>query len=238
MIPMCIYLSEIYLNCNGAKRSFDLVTPSAAAALALTRLITPRIHREQLLEIVTSMMDDWTARRNKRTHGVMKKYAAISTRVTALTFILVGTIVGVYMSAAILTIIVRLRKIEIDSTNTSRENGIQSCVFHSASSREAFVIIQAMQMFVTGMLTFGSTSFFFGLAMHLCAQFDALGIKLSEFQVSKAQRMLAEVVRRHCHLIRLSDYMEESFNANILVYLFVTTTLMCIDGKMNESYRN
>lgn len=234
LIPMCIYFTEMYLNCNGAKASFKWVTPGAAAALAFTRLVTPRIHREDLLEIVTSMMDDWIAQQDKKVRWIMKKYATMSTRVTALTFILVGVIVGVYISMALTAIIVRSRKIDNETdtgTNVTRKNDIQSCVFRSESSREVFLIVQAMQMLVTGMLTFGTTSFFFGLAMHLCSQFDALSVKLSEFQIDQAQQVINEAVQRHCHLIRLSDRMEESFNASVLMYLFVTTTLMCIDGK-------
>lgn len=230
--PMCIYFIEIYLHCNGAKQSFDSLTTGAAAALALTRLITPRIHREELLEIVTSMTDDWATQKDKRVRWIMKKYATMSTRVTTLTFILVGIIVGVYASMAISAITEKKHDNEMDNANASHEDRIhaESCVFRSESSRQAFMIVQAMQMFITGISTFGTTSFFFGLAMYLCAQFDALSVKLSEFRVDEAHRAIAEAVQRHCQLIRLANCMEESFNANILMYLFVTTTLMCIDG--------
>ncbi|KAM0730394.1 Odorant receptor 45a [Formica fusca] len=232
-VPMCVYFTEIYLHCNGAKKSFDSVTPGAAAALALTRLITPRIHREELLEIITSMTDDWVTQKDKRVRSIMKKYATMSTRVTILTFILVGIIVGVYASMAISAITGRKHNNEIDNANTSHEDRIhESCVFRSESSRQAFMIVQAMQMLITGISTFGTTSFFFGLAMHLCAQFDVLSVKLSEFRINKAHRTIAEAVQRHCQLIRLANCMEESFNANILMYLFITTTLMCIDGFM------
>lgn len=228
---MCVYFTEIYLHCNGAEKSFDSVTPGAAAALALTRLITPRIHREELLEIITSMTDDWVTQKDKRVRSIMKKYATMSTRVTILTFILVGIIVGVYASMAISAITGRKHNNEIDNANTSHEDRIhESCVFRSESSRQAFMIVQAMQMLITGISTFGTTSFFFGLAMHLCAQFDVLSVKLSEFRINKAHHAIAEAVQRHCQLIRLANCMEESFNANILMYLFVTTTLMCIDG--------
>lgn len=232
---MCIYFTEIYLHCNGMKRSFDSVTPGAAAMLALTRLIVPRIHREELLEIVTSMMDDWVVQKDKKVRWVMKKYATMSTRMTVLTFILVGIIVVIYIVMAISAIIAKTGQLdnEIDNVNMSHEDGSQSCVFRTASSRQVFMIVQAMQMLTTGILTFGTTSFFFGLAMYLCAQFDALSIKLSEFRVSEARHMIAEAIQRHCQLIRLADCMEESFNASVLMYLFVTSTLMCIDGNVS-----
>jgi len=226
-VPMSIYFAEIYLHCHGAKQSFDSLTPAAAATLALTRLITPRIHRTKLYEIVTSMMDDWTTQQDKRVRWLMKKYASMSTRVTVLTFILVGIIVGGYMSMAISAI---TDDNEINNANTSRENGIQFCLFRSPSSHQAFIIIQAVQMLVTGISTFGITSFFFGLTMHLCSQFDALSVKLSDFRVSEKHHAIANAVQRHCHLIHLADCMEESFNTNILIYLFVTTTLMCTNG--------
>ncbi|XP_067210036.1 odorant receptor 24a-like isoform X2 [Linepithema humile] len=229
VMPMSIYFTEIYLHCHGAKQSFDSVTPAAAAALALTRLITPRIHRTKLHEIVTSMMDDWTTQQDKRVRWLMKKYASMSTRVTVLTFILVGIIVGGYMSMAISTIRARAGN-EIDNASTS--HGVQYCVFRSPSSHQAFMIVQAVQMFITGISTFGTTSFFFGLAMHLCSQFDALGVKLSDSPVDETRHAIANAVQRHCHLIHLADCMEESFNTNILIYLFVTTTLMCINGFM------
>lgn len=221
---MCVYFSEIYLHCNGAKESFDYVTIGAAAMLALTRLVAPRIHREKLLEIVTSMMNDWATQKDKKIRSIMNKYAAMSTRVTTLTFILVSIIIAVYISMAVSAVIAKIHKID----NVSAR--IQSCVFRSEASRQTFIVIQAMQMLVTGISTFGTTSFFFGLAMHLCAQFDALGVKLSEFRVSKAHRGIAKTVERHCHLIHLTERMEESFNANVLIYLFVTMTLMCIKG--------
>ncbi|KAL0129870.1 hypothetical protein PUN28_001854 [Cardiocondyla obscurior] len=232
---MCIYFTEVYLHCHGAKRSFDSLTPGAAAALALTRLITPRIHREELLEIVTSMMDDWAmSKKNEKVRWVIKKYATMSTRVTVLTFILVGIIVAGYAAMAISSVIPKISHLsnETDYMNVTHEDGSQSCVFRSASSRQAFMFLQAMQMFTTGILTFGTTSLFFGLAMYLCAEFDTLSIKLSEFQVSEARRAIAEAVQRHCHLIRMAECMEESFNASVLVYLFITSTLMCIDGYM------
>ncbi|TGZ52809.1 Uncharacterized protein DBV15_10135 [Temnothorax longispinosus] len=234
VVPMCLYFTEIYLHCNGAKSSLDSVNTGAAALLALTRLIAPRIHREELLEIVTSIMDDWAVQKDKKVRWVMKKYATMSTRVTVLTFFLVSIIVSTYITMAISAITVKTGQLdnEIDNVNVSHENGSQSCMFESASSRQAFLVIQAIQMLTTGILTFGTTSFFFGLAMHLCAQYDALSIKLSEFRVSEARRAIAEAVQRHCHLIRLAECMEESFNASVLMYLFVTSTLMCIDGYM------
>lgn len=230
--PMCVYFMEIYLHCNGAKESFDTVTPGAAAALALTRLITPRIHRRELLEVVTSMMDDWATQRDKRVRWIMRKYAALSTRVTTFTFFLVSVIVSVYIFMAISAVTAKASEIERKVENASRAaDEMLSCVFHGESTRQAFMVVQAMQMFVTGILTFGSTSFFFGLAMHLCGQFDALSIQLSDFRIDRARRTIAETVERHCHLIRMADCMEEAFHANVLMYLFVTTTLMCIDGK-------
>lgn len=239
---MSIYFFEIYLHCNGAKKSLDSLNTGAAAALALTRLITPRIHREELLEIVTSMMNDWAMQRDKKVRWVMKKYATMSMLVTVLTFILVGIIVSVYTSMAISAITMKTGHLdnETDNVSISHEDETQFCVFRSASSHQAFMVIQAIQMFITGVLTFGTTSFFFGLAMHLCAQFDALSIKLSEFRVSEAHRAIAEAVQRHCHLIRLAECMEESFNASVLMYLFVTSTLMCIDGNvpLNEKLLN
>jgi len=229
---MCVHFTEIYLHCNGAKKAFDSLNPGAAATLALTRLITPRIHREELLEIVTSMINDWTVQKDRKIRWIMKKYAIMSTRVTMLTFLLVGIIVGVYVAMAVSAVTAKMGRFnnEIGNVSVSHEDGSQSCIFRSASSRQAFMIVQAMQMFTTGILTFGTTSFFFGLAMYLCAQFDALSIKLTEFRVNKARRAIAEAVQRHCQLIRLAECMEESFNANILIYLFVTSTLMCIDG--------
>lgn len=233
---MCIYFTEIYFHCNGVESSFDSVVTSAAASLALTRLITPRIHRKELLEIVTSMLDDWAMQKDKKVRWIMKKYATMSTRVTVLTFILVSIIMVVYAVNAISAVIAKIADQHDDEIgNVNHEDGNQSCAFQSPSSHQAFAVIQAMQMFTTGILTFGTTSFFFGLAMHLCAQFDALSMKLSEFRVSEARRVIAEVVQRHCHLIRLAECMEESFNANVLVYLFVTSTLMCIDGNMSSN---
>lgn len=231
---MCVYFMEIYLHCNGAKESFDTVTPGAAAALALTRLITPRIHRRELLEVVTSMMDDLATQRDERVRWVMKKYATLSTRVTTFTFFLVGVIVGVYIFMAISAVTAKTNAVDYEfenATSSRATDEMLSCVFHGESSRQAFMVVQAMQMFVTGILTFGTTSFFFGLAMHLCGQFDALCIKLSDFRVDQAHHAIAEAVERHCHLIRMADRMEESFHANVLIYLFVTSTLMCIDGK-------
>lgn len=243
---MCVYFSEIYLHCNGVKKSFEMVTPGAAAVLALTRLLTPRIHRQELLEIITSMMDDWAAQHDERIRWIMRKYAMLSKRVTILTFILVGIIVSVYIFIAIAAINIKKGEVdnEIDNASTSRtEDKIQSCVFRSTTSHQAFMIIQAMQMLTTGILTFGTTSFFFGLTMHLCAQFDVLGVKLSEFRVGEARRTISEAIQRHCHLIHLVDCMEESFNVNVLMYLFVTTTLMCIDGNIlfinyGQNYKN
>lgn len=230
--PMCVYFAEIYLHCNGAKESFDHVTPGAAAALALTRLITPRIHRQELFEVLTSMMDDWATQQDERVRWVMKKYAAMSRRVTTFTFFLVSVIVGVYIFMAISAVTAKAAEADREIENTSHAaEEMLSCVFRGETSRQVFMVIQAMQMFITGMLTFGSTSFFFGLAMHLCSQFDALSIQLSDFRVDQARHSIAQAVERHCHLIRMADRMEESFNANVLIYLFVTTTLMCIDGK-------
>lgn len=245
VIPMCVYFTDIYLHCHGAKKSLDSVTPGAAATLAFTRLITPRIHRIELLEIVKSMLHDWDTEQDKRVRWIMEKYAALSTRVTILTFILVSIIVGVYTSIAITAIVGKVSRIDetIDNVTVNihddeiHENEIQSCVFQSASSRQVFMIIQALQMFLTGILTFGTTSFFFGLTMYICGEFDALSMKLSEFRANDGHHAIVEMVQRHCHLIRLADCMEESFNANILIYLFVTSALMCIDGNPSSNTR-
>ncbi|XP_039314717.1 uncharacterized protein LOC120359775 [Solenopsis invicta] len=179
------------------------------------------------------MVDDWTMQKEKKIRWIMKKYATMSTRVTVLTFIMVAIILGVYIAMAISAVTTKRQHPDNEiNVSVSDEAESQSCVFRSESSHQAFMVIQAMQMFTTCIITFGTTSFFFGLAMHLCAQFDALSIKLTEFRVSNAHRVISEAVQRHCQLIRLAECMEESFNANVLMYLFVTSFLMCIDGNM------
>ncbi|KAG7189941.1 hypothetical protein KM043_006102 [Ampulex compressa] len=234
LFPMSVHFGKIYLRCHGLKESLDSITPGAAAALALARLIAPRLYRRELLEIITAMIEDWSTHKDERVRDIMRRHSGLSTRVTKSMGILVGLIIGVYASYAVSAILPRKESTIANNASfllseADRERGSKgSCILDDPPIRRTIALVQGLQMFLTGALTFSTTSLFFALAMHISGQFEVLAAKFEK--KSDAREMVGEVVRRHCRLIRLTDFLESSFNASILVYLFVTALLMIFEG--------
>lgn len=78
--------------------------------------------------------------------------------------------------------------------------------------------------------------FWFGLILHVCGQVDVLGQELRkiggpDYPLEHSHKMLALFVRRHCHLLELTKYIQDNLNVLVLVQFLISGFLITIIGR-------
>ncbi|XP_033219369.1 odorant receptor 22c-like [Belonocnema kinseyi] len=92
----------------------------------------------------------------------------------------------------------------------------------------------SVQLIYTTIGNCGTDVFFFGLAMHTCGQFEILRNDLTEFGMIgdgiQLRRSLHILIKRHKHLINLSQQLDDSFNGILLMQLFLSSLVIVVLG--------
>jgi len=209
-----------------------------SSVVSLSKLLVVRLTWRHTYFLVTSLVDDWSISRDTRQREVMMRYTNVG-RIVSLTMLYLGYVSGV--SFLFMTLPFD-RLIPWLNTSVPNENATliptyflaTYCVFGSlpTMAHSCVLLLQMMQIFVNATSHCGNDGFFFGLAMHLCGQFEVLQMDFADIETEKqaCKRKLHALIGRHCHLIRLADSLECAFNMAIFAQLLMSVLLLCVEG--------
>ena len=209
-----------------------------SSVVSLSKLLVIRFTWKHTYILVTSIIDDWSMSRNKQQREVMMRYTHIG-RVVSLTILYLGYASGVsflFMAVPFDSLIPWLNVSKANDNDTMVTTYFLAtyCVFGSLPTitYSCVLLLQAAQIFVTATSHCGNDGFFFGLAMHLCGQFEVLQMDFAGIEMEKqnCKRKIRMLIIRHCHLIRLADNFEYAFNMAILTQVSMSVLLLCVEG--------
>lgn len=209
-----------------------------SSVVSLSKLLVIRLTWKHTYVLVTSIIDDWSISRDTQQREIMMKYTHVG-RVVSLTMLYLGYASGfsfLFMAVPFDNLIPWLNVSKASDNDTVITTYFLAtyCVFGSLPTiaHICILLLQVMQIFINATSHCGNDGFFFGLAMHLCGQFEVLkmdfaGIEAEERTCKKRIRML---IGRHCHLIRLADSFEYAFNMAIFAQVSMSVLLLCVEG--------
>ena len=94
--------------------------------------------------------------------------------------------------------------------------------------------LQSVQFIYTTIGNCGIDVLFFGLAMHVCGQFEILKNDMTEFGIIgdeiQLRKSLHILIMRHKNLINLSQQLDDSFSGILMVQLFFNSLIIVVLG--------
>nr|AQN78425.1 olfactory receptor 23 [Meteorus pulchricornis] len=237
---MSIRLTEQLLtkgNCGIITDIVDVLSLITCGLLTALKVLLPRIHKHKMEIIINSAVEDWAERVNRKSRNIMFRFAKIG-RVVFITQMIGAYVAGFPLIFAHLPFISILWTDQLNSSVMVRNVPIGPNCWISpdwpASYYVAHYVLQSIQLLVVCTGYIGGDTFFFGMAMHVCGQFEVLYTRMKDLQGirnSKIQRrIIAEFCRRHNHLLMLADNFEKIYNIIILAQVGADTLLTCITG--------
>nr|QNL15002.1 olfactory receptor 58 [Aulacocentrum confusum] len=228
----------IYENCGTVIEIVDILTIIISALIVIIKVVQHYIYKNTLNIMIRSSASDWTVVNNCESRHIMLRYANIG-RI----FFIVQTVFA--YTAGFQIIVGQLPFLSVFS---SKQISVNESVWNfpvglkcwipvdkSAWSYGASYLIQSIQVIIISGGSSGCDAIFFGIAMHICGQYELLHQSLGELYGSGTIRVpsksiVREFVKRHEHLLTLSDYFEMVYNPVILAIVVSNAVLLCITG--------
>ncbi|XP_018310975.1 odorant receptor 22c [Mycetomoellerius zeteki] len=229
---------ETYRQCLDTEDMMEAFLMDLSSVVSLSKLLVIRFTWKHTYILVTSIIDDWSMSRDKQQREVMMRYTHVG-RVVSLTILYLGYASGVsflFMAVPFDSLIPWLNVSKANDNDTMVTTYFLAtyCVFGSLPTitYSCVLLLQAAQIFVNATSHCGNDGFFFGLAMHLCGQFEVLQMDFAGIEVEKqnCKKKIQMLIIRHCHLIKLADSFEYAFNMAILTQVSMSVLLLCVEG--------
>ncbi|XP_018397705.1 PREDICTED: odorant receptor 22c-like [Cyphomyrmex costatus] len=229
---------ETYRQCLGTEDMMEAFLMDLSSVVSLSKLLVIRFTWKHTYILVTSIIDDWSMSRDIQQREVMMRYTHVG-RVVSLTILYLGYASGfsfLFMAVPFDNLIPWLNVSKTNDNDTMVTTYFLAtyCVFGSLSTitYTCVLLLQAAQIFVNATSHCGNDGFFFGLAMHLCGQFEVLQMDFAGIEVEKdnCKKKIRMLIVRHSHLIRLADSFEYAFNIAILTQVSMSVLLLCVEG--------
>ncbi|THK33096.1 odorant receptor 47b-like [Diachasma alloeum] len=221
-------------NCGTITELVDAVSLITTSLMAVIKILLPSIHRNRVSSIVNSALQDWSDVEDKKSWEIMRRYAYIG----RLVFIV--QMFGAYMTIIPLILMSLPKFVEVehlDNKSVFLRNipiGPKCWVSLEISALTYFLyyIFVCLHLFILATAYLGGDVFAFGLAMHLCGQFQLLYRSLDELDGDETESIqrarVARFSKRHNQLLKLADDFEAAFHMLIFFELGANTFIISI----------
>ncbi|KAF7382718.1 hypothetical protein HZH66_013120 [Vespula vulgaris] len=230
-------LMEIRLNCGTVDETLDFFGLSASSVISLTKLILMKLHQKDLRRIVQSALKDWsTFVDGSSAKDIMLKY---TNRGKLVCRIQMG--LGLVIITTMILDALPASESSLSDNSTSKEEIVKRtplkmmCLFGNMSTSTYWTVfvLQGVQLLDAVFVDCGHDVFFFGIAMHICSQFDALKIFCDELNVEDEENRIEKIkefIERHSHVLDLAHRLGNTFNYILLVILMGNGIHICSAG--------
>ncbi|KAK0086196.1 hypothetical protein PV325_003619 [Microctonus aethiopoides] len=226
-------------NCDAIIDFVDAITLVSVSTLSILKFIPLHLNQGSMSLMVNSAIEDWKNIESKKLREMMLKYAYKGR------LVLIVQMCGAYMT----NIPVIFGNFPNPSVNTHEKSVINmtsifrnvpmgpNCWFPSSASGNVylafyFLVILHLIILCTGYI--GTDVYIFGIAMHVCGQFELLYHHLVNLDGDEnyynLRVKIRKLTKRHCHLLMLANEFENTFNLIILLQVAVNTFIICVSG--------
>ncbi|XP_043275199.1 uncharacterized protein [Venturia canescens] len=253
-------IREIIADCVIVDEMVNFVALVACSIVALLKIMILQINRRKMELVIKSAVDDWSMIEESSSREIMKQHARTGRFVfiyqmasAVLTIVLMAwaalpflaelpeslgdhfensSATSFHNNSDLLSHLHEAKEINLPR---SLPMGTGCFVNDISSISYALIFIyQVIQLIITSAGNIGTDVYFFSICMHVCGQLELLKIKFENFGHDSDSRTCHEQVRafvkRHNHLIELSNIFEDSFNILILAQLSANAFIMSLLG--------
>uniref|UniRef100_A0A0C9QIW4 Or13a_6 protein n=2 Tax=Fopius arisanus TaxID=64838 RepID=A0A0C9QIW4_9HYME len=200
----------------------------------LIKIILSRRHQTKITSIFHSAVQDWVDTENQKDVRIMIHHAYVGR------IVCIVQMIGAYL--AVVPMILMHFPSSFETYDSNNDTIIvrsvpvgPKCWLPSDISFTTYLgyySLICVQLFLLANMFLGVDVFAFGLAMHLCGQFQVLNRSLGEFDggepVFEQKIKVSKFARRHYSLLQLADDFEVAFNMLIFFELGANTFNLCI----------
>ncbi|KAF7383024.1 hypothetical protein HZH68_014873 [Vespula germanica] len=215
-----------------------VLTETVPLLMALIKITIYRLNRGAIARLLIEIREDFFVEKyaNEKEKLIFLDYNRLSRRFTAITFVSMSIVTGLYFFKAIMTSVLTVMG------NSSLEYQLpyktRTMVELNDITTYAFYCIYQWLIVVTMVSGYvGSDCLFVSLALHVTGQLAILRCKVKEaFEDSNGyKRGMKKLVIKHHRLIRLRnsrlvETLEDGFNVMIFQQLLGTTLNLCVSG--------
>ncbi|XP_029040920.1 odorant receptor 10a-like [Osmia bicornis bicornis] len=234
---------EFYRQCVSVDEAMDAVILSIVCVTTALKLLINRMNWRHMRILVNSVMEDWSTVKDPRHQRVMTEYFQTGrTAFLALLYMCYASAPSIIIKTNSFDEILKQQIMKYLAGSTDSSNGtwtlnhmtVTTCVYGVMPFylKIGVLMLQVMQLTIMTISQIGNDGWFFSLTMHLSGQFEVLQMNLEEmkFEEFDSHKKLGLLVARHCRLVMLAKYLKQSFSVIILLQLFTSTLIMCIEG--------
>lgn len=233
-------IHEFASGCVQIANATDFLALLAADLSCMLKTCVIRLHWKDMYRIVDSAVKDWSIDRAKLSCEIMYKYAyrARLISVIPLSMALLSLVPMILYAPPTPATTVHGGS-DVNNTSISEMKNLPmgtgcSVVHWPNYLYLTFYIYQCIQLVCMCFCNLGCDAVFFGLSMHLCAQFKLLCIDIAELGQHHAKSGIGMDIRasieRHNHLLRLLNLVEDIFNVIIFGLLAATGSHIILLG--------
>nr|AZQ24949.1 odorant receptor [Aphidius gifuensis] len=228
-----------YGNCGSLSDIVGALSIIVSTPLAILKVLMPWIQRDHLGIIVKSAVNDWSKVDDNSSKKIMMKYAKIGRNV------LIIELVGAYMTVIPSVIAKHPSNLNLISENVNdttlpllRNIPIGPSCWVSLEiplyQYLIYYIYVTIHMLVLASAYVGGDIFIFGIAMHVCGQFENLNNNIKNINnqnnYNQQNKFLKKIIKRHNHLIKLCNEFELVCNVIIFFEIVANMFIICVSG--------
>ncbi|XP_011300121.1 uncharacterized protein [Fopius arisanus] len=205
-------------NCGSITEMVDAFALFTLSLMNLIKIILSRRHQTKITSIFHSAVQDWVDTENQKDVRIMIHHAYVGR------IVCIVQMIGAYL--AVVPMILMHFPSSFETYDSNNDTIIvrsvpvgPKCWLPSDISFTTYLgyySLICVQLFLLANMFLGVDVFAFGLAMHLCGQFQVLNRSLGEFDggepVFEQKIKVSKFARRHYSLLQLADDFEVAFN--------------------------
>lgn len=227
-------IQEIASGCISISEAVDFIGRLATNTVCMLKISVIRLNKRKMYSILASAVNDWSVIRDKQSRKIMLKHAYRGRVVCMFQVSVAYFIAGFIILVGLPT---------FGGTTQSRNLPMGTGCFVVNTPYFLYLglyILQFAQLLCMCSCNFGTDSLFFGIAMHLCAQFKLLQNDIAKLKIDagserKSKQHFVTLIQRHNHLICLLNFVEDVFHLIILGQLAASGLHITLLGMCRES---
>ncbi|XP_076677956.1 odorant receptor 4-like [Andrena cerasifolii] len=238
LLMIIIVHIEMYLDRSDSDKNLDAVVMISCGFLAVLKMACFRVRSAGLVFNFTSAVKDYKEIDSEEKRAIMRRHAYMG-RVAGTSVILFS-----YFGATFFAIVSMLASDEEETILYANETEAASTsypvpsectlqVLHVPDSLFLLVfILEYLMLLVTTNGNLGTDAVFFGITFHLCGQAEVLKLDFTKIVSEKenAAKRMDALIRRHLHLLKLAEQLNDTIGSILIVQLFTSCLLICTTG--------
>ncbi|XP_057339894.1 odorant receptor 47a-like [Microplitis mediator] len=241
IVAILATVAGFLIGCGDTEEYLDCYLMVVFGILVLSKIYYVYTYRHHLRYILNSAFRDWKCIEEKDEMKIMINSSRTCNNMAAMFY--VSGMISLISYVLKTMIFDDPRKIVVtDLLNITYKYGHSfilpgGCVYDGVNQYLYYLILinQCVQMTIMCFTNLGNDTMYAAITGHICVQFDILIKRMKKFgqvedDISINSHELGKIVKRHQHLISLTENLEKVYNRIIFVQMLITVSVLSVGG--------